>query len=247
MRGKIYVFMSALLLAFVGCNNNEDVSSIENQESNLQQEQIVDSQERIIEQPEVILNPQQEMELQDIVAEVQIQLPNELSSRERQASSAEPTNNSTVLKTTDLIIGRSYKAGTVTVSLEGRSNLLVTYKTNRCWNLWKTNLFVGEKDSIPLYYGYPNYTKFPYRESHRTSRINEYTYSIPLNELRGIECITIAAHAKLSIYYRGWCWIYSAWGDGNNFEGTRCPATYFSLCDSDGDGDGDGDGGPDTN
>ncbi|CAL2093088.1 conserved hypothetical protein [Tenacibaculum sp. 190524A05c] len=233
MRGKIYVFMSALLLAFVGCNNNEDVSSIENQESNLQQEQIVDSQERIIEQPEVILNPQQEMELQDIVAEVQLELPVQ---RAAGKSSEVAANKAEILKTTDLIIGRSYKAGTVTVSVEGK-NMLVTYKTNRCWNLWKTNLFIGEKDSIPLYYGYPNYTKFPYRESHRTSRINEYTYSIPLADLKGVKCITIAAHAKLSIYYRGWCWVYSAWGDGNKFEGTRCPATYFSLCDNDGGDD----------
>ncbi len=233
MRGKIYVFMSILLFTIIGCNNNEDVSLIENQESNLQQEPIINSEERIIEQPEVILNEDGKLELQDIVAEVQVQLPKETENFSQKATTA---GKATVLKTTDLIIGRSYKAGTVTVSLEGK-NLLVTYKTNRCWNLWKTNLFLGEKDSIPLYYGYPNYTKFPYRENHRTSRIQEYTYTIPLSDLKGIKCITVAAHAKLSIYYRGWCWVYSAWGDGLDFEGTRCPATYFNLCDNGGDDD----------
>ncbi|TCP26885.1 hypothetical protein EV195_102227 [Tenacibaculum skagerrakense] len=233
MRGTIYVFMSALLLTFIGCNNNEDVSLIENQESNLQQEPVVNSEERTVEQPDGIINEKELMELQDIVSEVQVLLPKEDSNT---ASKVVVIGDKTVLKTTDLIIGRNYKAGTVTVTLENK-NILVTYKTNNCWNLWKTSLFIGDKEAIPLYRGYPNYTKFPYRESHRTSRIQEYTYTIPIAELKGIKCITLATHAKLSIYYRRWCWIYSAWGDGKVFEGTRCPATYFSLCDDNDDDD----------
>jgi uncharacterized lipoprotein NlpE involved in copper resistance len=241
MRGTIYVFMSALLLTLVGCNNNEDESLIQNQESNFVQEQLIDSYEKTIEQPELILNPQQQMELQDMVTEIQLQLPNKLSAFSNKTTLSDNVVSKgpfdKVLKTTDLIIGRSYKAGSVSVSIEGK-NLIVTYKSNRCWTLRKTNLFIGDKKGIPLTrYGYPNYRKFTHRTNHRTSRINEFSYSIPLVDLKGIDCITIAAHAKLGLYYRGWCWIYSAWGDGKNFEGTRCPATYFSLCDSDDDDD----------
>ncbi|WP_299683431.1 hypothetical protein [uncultured Tenacibaculum sp.] len=257
MRGIFYVFISALLLSITGCNTNEDISQLQ-EEQNSQQETtflgneaidlidqdltddvqqtiadeqglILEQNESIIEQRENVLSSEQLGELQNIVTEVQVELPDEIKFASRNAVPVNPGGRFN--KTADIIIGRSYKAGTLTITSD-RVNLIVKYEANHCWSLWATNLYVGDKNGIPLTRnGYPNYYQFPYRNYH--NRVKEFTYEIPLSDLRGVDCITVAAHSFLGIYSRRSrrCWIFSSWGDGERFETTRCPATYIPLCE----------------
>ncbi|SNR15062.1 hypothetical protein [Tenacibaculum jejuense] len=257
MRGIFYVFISALLLSITGCNNNEDVNELP-QESNLQEttllertaieignqgltddvqqtiaeEQglILEQDESFIERRENVLGTDQIGELQNVVTEVQVELPEEIKLASRTAVPVGPGGRFN--KTADIIIGRNYKAGKLTITSD-RVNLIVKYEANHCWSIWATNLYVGDKRGIPLTRnGYPNYYQFPYRDYHK--RVKEFTYEIPLSDLRGVDCITVAAHSFLGIYSRRSrrCWIFSAWGDGERFENTRCPATYIPLCES---------------
>lgn len=229
MRGTIYVFMSALLLTFVGCNKNEDVILIENQENS----------ENLFSQ----------------LTKGKVNLSEKSST----------TAKSAVIFETELIAGQNEVAGSVVVSVDP-TTLTITYSTNDEWVLSETHLYAGEKDLIPVTRkGNPKIGQFPYKGEH--DDLNEYSYSIPLADLKGIECFTIAAHAVVkrvssddsNARARGRkgkkkngmsnCGNDSnsntetAWGAGTEFEG-RSWAMYTSFCDNPGNGEG---GGANTN
>lgn len=101
-----------------------------------------------------------------------------------------------VIYETDLMAGQHYVAGSVTASVD-KTNLIVTYITNDNWALNETHLFVGDKDLVPLTKkGNPKIGKFPYKAEH--DGVNEFTYTIPLADLKGVKCLTIAAHAVVT-------------------------------------------------
>ncbi len=230
MRGTIYVFMSLLLLTFIGCNNNDE---------------LVDNQEN--------------------VESSFFQLIENTNNLAAKSSSAKGV----VIFQTDLMAGQHYVAGSVTISVD-KTDLTITYSTNDDWVLNETHLYAGEKDLIPVTKkGNPKIGKFPYKGEH--DGVNEFSYSIPLADLKDIECFTVAAHAVVtrvsskttSAQARGGkkgrkkkikncnndggSGTETAWGAGTPFAG-RSWAMYTSFCDDPGNGGGgEGGGGNDTN
>ena len=235
MRGTIYVFMSFLLLTFIGCNDNETLIE-ENNDS------------------------------------VELSF---LQSLEKMSNTASKSATSFVIHETDLMAGQHYVAGTVTVSIN-KTNVTVTYTTNDNWVLNETHLYAGDKDLIPVTKkGNPKIGKFPYKAEH--DGVNEFSYVIPIAELKGTKCFTIAAHAvvtsvcsdsptgplpdgpigtlpggsargtsakgkggktkPVSTDSNDCSRTETAWGAGTEFEG-RNWAMYISFCDNPGGGGG---------
>ena len=95
----------------------------------------------------------------------------------------------------DLIADRTIHAGTISV-INDASYIYVTYKTRNGWELKHTDLFVGQFANLPLNHeGNPVLNLFPYHSSH--SRINTYTYRIPVSAIAFGSPGCIAAHARV--------------------------------------------------
>lgn len=156
MKKTVYIFMSFLLLTYVGCDDNENLVEENNEtlESTFFQ------------------------------------------SLEKNSSYASKSVAGQFFFVNDLMAGQHEVAGTVTVAF-GISNLVVTYTTNSSWALNETHLYVGDKDLVPLTKkGNPKIGKFPYKAEHDGA--NEFTYTIPMSSLNGVNCLTVAAHAVVT-------------------------------------------------
>lgn len=94
------------------------------------------------------------------------------------------------------LAGQTIEAGSVTVGNDA-TDLYVTFTTTDGWHLFKTHLYVGACELMPLNNGgnlAPG--QFPFATDH-TPYVDTYTYKIPLSRLSS-SCICVAAHAEVS-------------------------------------------------
>ncbi|MFY7671546.1 hypothetical protein ACOSP6_10730 [Tenacibaculum sp. MEBiC06402] len=111
-------------------------------------------------------------------------------------SNTSSRSSAQVIFETDLMAGQHHVAGTVTLAVDG-SNLVITYSTNSSWVLNETHLYAGDKDLIPVTRkGNPKIGKFPYKGEH--DGVNEFSYTIPISDLTGVNCFAIATHAVVT-------------------------------------------------
>ncbi len=140
------------------------------------------------------------------------------------------------------LIAENYHVGDITLSLQDKNNVLVTYKMKDGWVLDKSNFFLGNSNSIPKKSnGCPNLKLFNNKTIHSPS-VTEYTYTTPISVLKGIKCAAIVTKAVVT---KGSLCL-NAWSEGKNFTCNN-GASYSEICDGNGNGEGNGNGSGNTN
>lgn len=113
--------------------------------------------------------------------------------------------------------------GTVTVSNDA-TNLYVNYATTGGMRLEDLRLYVGDLALLPVRYGQPVVSQFPY-SFHPTGTVTSYTFSIPLAALGS--CFSVMAEATVRA---SWCSSQTAWA-GTIHYGSSCSSAYYlSYC-----------------
>ena len=90
------------------------------------------------------------------------------------------------------------RVGELQVSNDGR-NLHVNYALDKGYDLSEVNLYLGNKNTIPVKAdGQPDVTKFPYSVKFTANGVRLYSFAIPLSGI-GSDCNAVAAHALIKV------------------------------------------------
>ena len=110
--------------------------------------------------------------------------------------------------TVALIAGQNINVGSVIVGNDD-DNLYITYATTGGWEMSHIHLYVGTEEGLPEHMSPGHMTYNEDLENGTT----EYTVTMPKEDLNGLECVTIAAHAivKDNVGKGG---TQTAWGEG---------------------------------
>jgi len=111
-------------------------------------------------------------------------------------------------------------------------NMYVTFNTEGDWQMSKTHLYVGTLKGMPVNQsGNPQIGKFPYSTTFDPMVIS-YTFTIPLVELPGDDCLVVAAHAEVNKVGPDGQVVdtQTAWGDGIQIKDGGSWASYFYYC-----------------
>jgi len=123
--------------------------------------------------------------------------------------------------TVNLIAGQNMIIGTVSVTLDGET-VIVVYETDGNWTLELTHLWIGDCTDLPTNNpGNPIIGQFPYSESHPGA--TTFTYEIDVSTLPQNVEICVAAHAEVIGTTSE-----TAWAEGTSFPGNSW-AMYFNL------------------
>ncbi|MBS1595975.1 MAG: hypothetical protein JST90_16815 [Bacteroidetes bacterium] len=114
-------------------------------------------------------------------------------------------------------------AGSVTVSNDA-TNLYVTYTATGGYRLEDLRLYVGDLALLPVRYGQPVVSQFPYG-THLTGTVTSYTYTIPLAALGS--CFSVMAEATVRT---NWCSSQTAWAGSIHYGASCSSAYYLSYC-----------------
>jgi hypothetical protein len=98
----------------------------------------------------------------------------------------------------DFVVLGDARIGDIQVSNDG-NNLHVNYALETGYQLAEINLYVGDKNTIPVVAnGQPDVLKFPYIVKFSANGVRFYSFAIPLND-KIKNCNAIAAHAMINI------------------------------------------------
>lgn len=149
----------------------------------------------------------------------------------RTGALATPADSSCNPQVTPLLAGQHTEMGDVVVWNDS-VNVYVTYTTYGGWQLVETQLYAGPLSGIPATSkGNPKVGNFPYKMQ-LDSGTTSYTFTIPVSDLGGEQCVAIASHAAVievgadGEVLQG----QTAWGAGTRLTSKGNWATYFTYC-----------------
>lgn len=121
--------------------------------------------------------------------------------------------------------------GTVSISND-QAYLYVYFSMQKGWSLSESNLYVGLLSDFPAYqYSEQKTDLFRHKIIHHNA-VDDYTYSIPLKDLKGLGCIAVSTYSvatfydindKILVKKEGRC-------KGVNLVGSGTFPTYIKYC-----------------
>ena len=131
--------------------------------------------------------------------------------------------NKVIFKTK--LIGDEQEVGSLQITTQDKTNLLITFKVKQGWTLLKTKLFIGNHSDIPSdEKGCPDIQKFENQTLHQNG-VNKFSYTVPISKIKKSDCLSIISKAVVREGNK----TINAWSQGERFTCDK-EMTYSKFC-----------------